>query len=147
MILAFGVALWLCVLLILSLVGGWKRIADQFPASVSPVDEGRHFRFVWGTVGSPSLPIVYRACLFCTVSPAGLKVSVFPLFRFMHPPMFIPWSAVDAASRDRWGLGTLTTLRLRGSSQRLRLMGDAGIAAFEAHEVHRPGIGHREPEP
>src|SRR5687768_8642330 len=37
-----------------------------------------------------------RSCLNISVSDAGLRLSVFPLFRLFHPPLFIPWDHVSA---------------------------------------------------
>jgi hypothetical protein len=137
MMLTFVVAAWLLIGAILSSTSGWKQLAGQFPLPAVPAIEGRPFRFVSGTVGSPAFPIRYRTCLACSVSSAGLALSVLPLLRFMHPPMFIPWSAVERATRDALWLATVTTLGLRGFSLQLRLAGEAGISAFEAYEGYR----------
>lgn len=135
MMLMLVLAMWLVIGAILSTVSGWRELAGHFPASVSSAAEGRDFRFASGTLGSPALPIRYRYCLTCSVSAAGLRLSVLPLLRFMHPPMFIPWSAVERATRDVWWLATVTTLRLRGFSSQLRLAAEAGVAAFDACEA------------
>jgi hypothetical protein len=134
---SFFVGLWLSVGAILSFVGGWHRLAGRFPVSSSAAVQGRRFRFVSGAVGLGLLPVSYRSCLFCMVSSVGLELSVFPIFRFMHPPMFIPWSAVEEATRERWWFISVATLRLRGFSQQVRLVGKAGAAALEAYECYR----------
>jgi hypothetical protein len=36
-----------------------------------------------------------RSCLNIDVSEAGLRLSVFPLFRLFHPPLFIPWDHIS----------------------------------------------------
>ena len=36
-----------------------------------------------------------RSCLNIAVNEAGLRLSVFPLFRLFHPPLFIPWEHVS----------------------------------------------------
>jgi hypothetical protein len=41
-----------------------------------------------------------RNCLFIAVNEAGLRLSVFPLFRLFHPPLFIPWNQVSAQNRS-----------------------------------------------
>lgn len=41
-----------------------------------------------------------RNCLNIAVSEAGLRLSVFPLFRLFHPPLFIPWNHVSAQNRS-----------------------------------------------
>lgn len=41
-----------------------------------------------------------RNCLNIAMSEAGLRLSVFPLFRLFHPPLFIPWNHVSAQDRS-----------------------------------------------
>jgi hypothetical protein len=41
-----------------------------------------------------------RNCLNIAVSETGLRLSVFPLFRLFHPPLFIPWNHVSAQNRS-----------------------------------------------
>lgn len=134
---SYFVVLWCAVGAILSLVGGWYHLASAFPVSASGTADGPRFRFASGSVGVRWLPVSYRSVLFCTVSSSGLQLSVLPLFRFMHPPMFIPWSAVESADRERWWLMTVMALSLRSTSRQVRLVGKAGTAAFEAYERHR----------
>ena len=134
---AFFVALWLSIHAILSTIAGWGSLAARFPVSYPAAAQGRRFRFVSGSLGSRWFPVAYRSCLSCRVSSAGLELSVLPMFRFMHPPMFIPWSAVEEAKREQRWLLPVTVLRLRGVPHQLRLAGTAGKAAFEAYESCR----------
>lgn len=41
-----------------------------------------------------------RNCLNIAVSEAGLRLSVFPLFRLFHPPLVIPWDQVSVQNRS-----------------------------------------------
>lgn len=41
-----------------------------------------------------------RNCLNIAVSEAGLRLSVFPLFRLFHPPLFIPWNHISAQNQS-----------------------------------------------
>lgn len=36
-----------------------------------------------------------RNCLNIAVNEAGLRLSLFPMFRLFHPPLFIPWDHVS----------------------------------------------------
>ncbi len=37
----------------------------------------------------------YSSCLTVYVSKDGLYLSVWPMFRLGHPPLFLPWSAIQ----------------------------------------------------
>ena len=65
--------------------GGWSRLAERYRARTGV--EGPTWRFQYGTVGLAR----YGYTLTFTVTDAGLGVRVFPLYRFMHPPLLIPW--------------------------------------------------------
>jgi hypothetical protein len=38
--------------------------------------------------------VYFKGALTIGTTPTGLYLSVFPLLRFQHPPLMIPWSAV-----------------------------------------------------
>lgn len=39
-----------------------------------------------------------RSCLNVAVNEAGMHLSIFPLFRLFHPPLFIPWEHISTKS-------------------------------------------------
>jgi hypothetical protein len=49
-------------------------------------------------------PVNYGNCLFATVGRRGLALSILLPFRFMHPPLVIPWSAVERCEQVRFWL-------------------------------------------
>jgi hypothetical protein len=91
----FFVGMWCAVSLILSTLGGWRRLAESFPARGEP--SGRRFSMQGGRVG----PVKYGGCLTIYSSPEGLYLSVWLPFRLGHPPLFIPWDAVRNATARR----------------------------------------------
>lgn len=44
----------------------------------------------------------YNNVLTIGVSPQGLYLATMLLFRFMHPPLLIPWSAIKVHSSKGW---------------------------------------------
>lgn len=90
------VLVWSGVTLILSAIGGWKRIAAAFPGRDGL--DGRRHRRVTGMVGWVS----YRAVLTVTVTPEGIGITVLPVFKAGHPPLFLPWSAIRNPQRRSW---------------------------------------------
>lgn len=91
---AFFVAMWFIVTGLLAILSGWSSLATHWrehePRS------GTAFRFASGSIGAKFLPVSYSNCLTVTVSEQGLGLSILFPFRFMSPPIFIPWSQVSS---------------------------------------------------
>lgn len=49
-------------------------------------------RTLWGN---------YNNCVNFGADQTGLYMAVFPLFRFGHPPLFIPWSEIQVVSGNQ----------------------------------------------
>ena len=81
------VVMWSLVSYLLSVIGGWSRLAEDY-RSERPI-EGRRWRF---QSASMRFSTAYSNVLTIGASEAGLSLSVLFLFRLGHPPLFIPWS-------------------------------------------------------
>jgi hypothetical protein len=73
------------VLYILSLLSGWHRLAQRYPARGEPV--GKTFNLQSARVGW----VNYNNALTFIVAPEGIFVSSWGPFRFAHPALTIPW--------------------------------------------------------
>lgn len=92
----FFAAMWCAVSLLLASMGGWRRLAESFPAQDQP--RGRRFFMQSGKVGI----VNYGSCLTIYSAPDGLYLSVWFPFRLGHQPLFIPWSAIRRAKTHRF---------------------------------------------
>ena len=92
----FFVGMWCAICLTLSKMGGWRRLAESFPARDQP--SGKRFFMQGGKVGQ----VTYRGCLTLYTSPRGLYLSVWLLFRLGHPPVFIPWGDIRNAKTHQF---------------------------------------------
>ena len=130
-------AAWLAIGGLLAHMSGWRSLAQRF-SHVSLAD-GERFRFASGSLGSSAwFPVRYANCLFVTVASSGLALSVFLPFRFLCPPLFIPWSQVASVEEQQKFLRTGTAVRFRGSSIQLTLFGAVGrrvLASYRASLV------------
>jgi hypothetical protein len=81
-------AMWWFVCQVLSTLGGWRRVARVYPAPGPP--EGKVFSGQQGRMGMAN----YKGTLTFHTTPEGVYVKVMVLFKFGHPPLFIPWSAM-----------------------------------------------------
>ena len=129
--LPFFVLTWLAVAGLLAALSGWSSLATQFRAS-QPV-EGERFRFASASIGARWLPVSYGNCLFVTVAPAGLRLSILFPFRFMSPPLYIPWSNVESVEEGRFLFMPFVAIRLVGHWSRIKLYGRLGQQVLRAH--------------
>ncbi len=84
----------------LSLAGGWRRLAADYAAHEKPPGDFRRFQAVrlrW---------VGYNGCLTIGVCREGLYLAVWPIFRFCHPPLLIPWADLGEIQRRRTFLWT-----------------------------------------
>ena len=95
---AFAV-MWLVICGALSLMGGWHELAERFESSEAV--EGERFRFRSAAIGWRAFPVRYGGCLFAAVGPQAFSLSIFFPFRFLHPPLVIPWSEVERCEPTR----------------------------------------------
>lgn len=88
---------WCLVVLLISYVGDWHRLASTFAAGDRPLSGTPHHR-VFGVVGLAR----YKFALTVHLAKDGFFVETSPLFRIGHPRLFIPWSAVSERSPRRF---------------------------------------------
>jgi hypothetical protein len=129
--LPFFVIMWVGITAVLSVVGGWGELGRRFPATTRP--DGETFSFVSGALNAGMLPVGYGNCLFVTVGSAGVRLSVLFLFRILHPPLLIPWTAIEAVTRERHWFTWRTVVRIRDFDRRLALYGRAGEEVAAVH--------------
>jgi hypothetical protein len=84
--------LWTTIVFLISHLGGWASLAERYRCDESFTGERWRFQrgqFRW-LAG-------YNNCLTIGADPRGLYLSVFPLFRMGHPPLFIPWRDISVS--------------------------------------------------
>jgi len=81
--------MWCAVCLLISVAGGWRRLARTYPAPPGK-PEGRKFSGQSGGFGWCN----YNRCLTIHTSPEGLRLSIMFLFRLGSPPILIPWGEI-----------------------------------------------------
>ncbi|MCP5537419.1 MAG: hypothetical protein H7A51_14450 [Akkermansiaceae bacterium] len=83
------IGFWCFVCWMISVLGGWGRMAARFPRTLAPT--GQRFDMQSGSVGLAN----YNNCLTIHVSGAGIDFAVWPIFRMGHKPVFIPWQELN----------------------------------------------------
>lgn len=90
----YFVALWCFVCVLVSYIGGWTALARGFRCRSIFVGERWRFQSAAMRFGAH-----YGNCLTVGGSDQGLYLSPMFLFRFMQPPLLIPWHEVAVARR------------------------------------------------
>lgn len=88
------IATWVAVVNIISLLGGWRSLGKSYRAD-------RPFsgqRFWFQSAGLRTMTS-YNNVLTIGANEEGLYLSVFFLFRFGHPPLFIPWEDISGTPK------------------------------------------------
>ena len=85
-------------------VGGWRALAERYPAPVAPPIDEKRYRFTsmrtgWGMFGMAT----YQGCVTVGVSSRGLSLALWVPFRLFHAPLFIPWEALERCRRIECG--------------------------------------------
>jgi hypothetical protein len=124
------VVFWFAICGGLSLIGGWHHLAERFK-SYEPID-GERFRFRSGAIGWGAFPVSYGSCLFVTVGSTGFALSVLLPFRFLHPPLVIPWSAVERCEHVSFWFMKQVAVHIDGFNRRLLFGGSLGSKILEA---------------
>jgi hypothetical protein len=120
---------WLAISCFLSLIGGWHALAKRYRSTMSA--SGRLLSFASMELGRGFFPVSYRSCLFARLDSAGIGLSVFPLFRFFHPKLFIPWSAVSDCKRERFWFMDCTAVYVSEPQTRMLFRGRLGREIYE----------------
>jgi hypothetical protein len=130
--LPFFLIMWLGISGLLAVIGGWSSLSTLYRADTPA--EGERFYFRSGSLGRGSFPVSYGGCLFPTINSQGLYLSIFLPFRFLSPPLFIPWSKVESIDLRRFLFFTYVVITLRDHWARISLRGAPGIKAKEEYE-------------
>jgi hypothetical protein len=126
--------LWCLVCVGFACLSDWRQLATIFTAQRPP--SGRRFDFESVGVGH----VAYSLCVTIHVSGKGIHLSVLFPFRLAHPPLFIPWQAIDFVDIDRAIWSGRAELKVGNPSMgKLRLRSEV-IDARYREEVRPPPL-------
>ena len=115
----YFLCLWFLVAATISFVGGWFSLAKVYRTRV--LFAGAKWRMQSAKM---RWLVNYNNALTIGVSPQGLYLASMFLFRFMHPPLLVPWSEIKVRRSKDWFFEYVTftlghelaiPLRLRGT--------------------------------
>jgi hypothetical protein len=89
--------LWIAISFVLSRASGWHKLGEKY----SRIDfvSGERWRFRSARLRHS---VSYNNCVIFISNREGLGISVFFLFRFGHPPLFIPWTDISISNETKF---------------------------------------------
>jgi hypothetical protein len=129
--------LWCGIVAFISYIGGWHQLAKSFRAEekifrVTNWDKGERFRCASMSMGPKYFPTNYGNCLTIHVSCDGIGITVWPLFRCLHPPLLIPWLNIERCEREKYLLVFSRTAAYLSDRHPLCFYGRAGKAIYNS---------------
>lgn len=103
----FFVCLWILICGVISRVGGWALLSKFFRAQLPFT--GTRWRLQSGQM---RYMVGYNNCLDIGADRESLYLAVFPILRFMHPPLLVPWHQIKVRRGKRWPWGESVTFTL-----------------------------------
>jgi hypothetical protein len=134
-------ALWIGVSSLLSFAGGWALLAERFKATEPAVGEA--FRYASALFKRQGMfPVTYRGTLFITVGKEGIHLALHFLFRFLSPPLLIPWTAVESVTEQRHLFGSYGVITIRNCPVKILVLGYPGKRLQEIPVHLQTGTNH-----
>lgn len=131
----FGAFAWLAASALIARMAGWASLAQRFRTQDDY--EGQRFSFNSASMGHRIWPVNYGNCLFVTIGSRGIRLSVLFPFRFQHPPLFLPWSAVESVTEKRYfKIFRHAVIVVKDRWPQIRLRGSAADAVIKAHATY-----------
>lgn len=126
---------WLTLCGLLARIGGWANLAKDFRTHDN--QEGERFLFASGRLGNRLFPANYGNCLIVTVNARGIRLAILLPFRFQHPPLFLPWSAMESVTElPLLIIFRRTEIVMRDHWPPIDLRGSAAAAVIKAHATY-----------
>lgn len=115
----------------LSRIDGWHALSQRF---LAPEDRsGDVFRLVSMAMGPKAFPLSYRNTAKVVVGATGFSLRMMLLVRMFHPPLWLPWSAIESVEYQQARLSRQAAIHIRGHHKALVIHGMAATAIANAH--------------
>jgi hypothetical protein len=116
--------LWIFVLSIMSVIGGWKKLSRLYPPPLSHAS-GSAVKF---SMCSAGLGFVrYRNIVNITFTQTGIIMEVIKIFSFMHRPVFLPYEKMKEAQKGKF---FSTYIKFMIEDKKITIYGKAGDELF-----------------
>lgn len=128
--------LWIATFSCISLLGGWHKLAGHFRDDPASRESGA-LRWQSAALLQGGIPNSYNRILTISTDSDGIHLSIPALFRILHPPLLIPWSAVKKVEKVEFMCRDSTLVELHDTPIRLRFYGKAAGIIFRQWKKSR----------
>ena len=129
----YFLSLWLLVGATISFVGGWFSLAKVYRTRVA--FNGAKWKMQSGQMRWLAN---YNNVLTLGVSQQGLYLASMLLYRFMHPPLLVPWSEIKVRRSKGWFFEYVTLTMRHELAIPLRIRGKLAAKLRESAENYWP---------
>ena len=133
----FFLVLWLLLNLIISRLTGWARMAAHYP--VIGAFTGKIWRFQTITTRRG---MGYKGSANVGADSRGLHLSLFFIFRFGHPPLFVPWRDITITEKQVFKSKVLELRFRKTEDLPVRIFAKLGDHLAEAAGSNWPSIDY-----
>jgi len=118
-------SIWIAVLSLLSIIGGWKTLSRIYPLSLN----GRESNTVKYSMSSMRMGFVnYRSCVTISFTGTGIILETMKIFSIMHKPIFIPYTKISGIKKGKLFFSTYTSFIVE--NKKIVIYGKAGDELF-----------------
>jgi hypothetical protein len=132
----FFIILWIGVCKLISATGGWRILARDYRAN--SLFDGQK---LWLKSATMRRWTNYNNCVNIGANTYGLYLSVLPLFRVGHPPLFFPWTDISTEAATRRLLPDIVKFNFTKQPD-IPIILSKSLAAriFKMREASQPGL-------
>ena len=129
---------WMAVCRLLA-VFGWSSLADRYRFDGTFPQGGEYFGATSLSIAGRLrwLPVNYNGVVVITIQPDALYIRVWRLFAFGHPPIKLPWAAIEGIDTTTILFMKMHVLTIRGCDKTLLLRGKLATSIVSAWQRYR----------
>ncbi len=132
----FFLVLWILINFLISRFTGWARMAGHYPDMGG--FSGKKWRFQTVTT---RMGMGYKGSANVGADARGLYLSIFFIFRFGHPPLFVPWRDITITEKKLYKMKVLEFRFRKTGDLPVRITAKLGDRLAEAAGSNWPGVG------
>ncbi|GJL92038.1 hypothetical protein [Hyphococcus sp.] len=137
------IGMWLLVLSLLSILGGWGAVAENYPELGAEYSRIKYMQSL-AMERLKFFPVNFSAVAVLSTNDQGVRISLLPPFRPFHPPIFLPFADMDGVEK-RVFFFTGAEIRLSRNSDVKILISESQAKWFEQASRGNWAVRRKEP--
>lgn len=127
------VLFWSAIVMLISLVSGWRKLAELYDCPSAPTGE----TFGWQSVMLGWAR--YKSTAWITVSDPGVHMALMRAFQVGHPPLLIPWGDIASVETSSFlGMRSARVTLSKQTGRSMHIYGKSGEAIHSGWQKRQP---------